>query len=93
MFLEGSFLKPLEDNEIWNVNFPGCSVEECKGIKYDCVVSQEPFFSGGYNVVKRDGDKVTYLIDYEPVWQAEEGTDLRAVIDNYIAVGKVKNYS
>jgi len=85
--------KPLGVNEIWNVNFPGCSLEECKGIKYDCTVSQAPFFSGGYNVIKDEGTKVTYMIDYRPVWQAEEGTDLKAVIDNYVAVGKVKNYS
>ena len=85
--------KPLGVNEIWNINFPGCTLEECKGVKYDCTVSQHQFFSGGYNVIKRDGDKVTYMIDYKPVWEAEEGTDLRAVIDNYVAVGKVKNYS
>ena len=85
--------KPLGVNEIWNINFPGCTLDECKGVKYDCTVSQHQFFSGGYNVVKRDGDKVTYMIDYKPVWEAEEGTDLRAVIDNYVAVGKVKNYS
>ena len=33
------------------------------------------------------------MIDYVPSWDAEEGTDLRAVIDNYVAVGKVRNYS
>ena len=85
--------KPLGVNEIWNINFPGCTLEECKGIKYDCPVSQAQFFSGGYNIVKRDGDKVTYMIDYMPNWDAEEGSDLRAVTDNYVAVGKVKNFS
>lgn len=84
---------PLGVNEIWNVNFPGCSLEDCRGIKYDCIVSQEPFFSGGYNEIKKEGEKTTYMIDYSPVWKAAEGTDLRAVIDNYIAVGKVRNYS
>ena len=85
--------KPLGVNEIWNINFPGCTLEECNGVKYDCSVSQTQFFSGGYKEVKRDGDKVTYMIDYVPRWEAEEGSDLRAVIDNYVAVGKVKNYS
>ena len=85
--------KPLGINEIWNVNFPGCSAEECKGIKYDCTVSQKPFFTGCYNPVKTDGDRITYMIDYEPVWEAEEGTDLKAVIGKYVSVGKVKNYS
>ena len=85
--------KPLGKNEIWNINFPGCTLEECRGVKYDCSVSQDQFFSGGYNVVKKDGSKITYMIDYVPSWDAEEGTDLRAVIDNYVAVGKVRNYS
>ena len=85
--------KPLGVNEIWNINFPGCTLEECNGVKYDCTVSQEQFFSGGYKEVKRDGDKVTYIIDYVPRWEAEEGSDLRAVIDNCVAVGKVKNFS
>ena len=85
--------RPLGVNEIWNVNFPGCTADEFRGIKYDCSVSQDQFFSGGYKAVKKDGDKITYMIDYVPVWEAPEGTDLRAVIDNYIAVGKVKNYS
>ena len=85
--------KPLGVNEIWNINFPGCTLEECQGVKYDCSVSQGQFFSGGYKEINRDGDKVTYIIDYVPHWEAEEGTDLRAVIDNYVAVGKVKNFS
>ena len=85
--------KPLGVNEIWNINFPGCTLEECRGVKYDCSVYQGQFFSGGYKEVGRDGGKVTYMIDYVPRWEAEEGTDLRAVIDNYVAVGKVKNFS
>ena len=85
--------KPLGVNEIWNINFPGCTLEACKGIKYDCSVSQRPFFSGRYKEVKSEGAKRTYMFDYVPSWDAEEGTDLRAVIDNYVAVGKVRNYS
>ncbi len=27
--------KPLSDG-IWNVNFPNCPVDECKGVRYDC---------------------------------------------------------
>ena len=38
--------KPLGRNEIWNVNFPGCTLEECKGIRYDTVVSQDDFYAG-----------------------------------------------
>ena len=85
--------RPLGVNEIWNVNFPNCDLKECKGIKYDCEVSQEPFFSGCYKKIGQEGDKTTYIFDYKPEWHAAEGTDLRAVLDNYVAVGRVRNYS
>lgn len=84
---------PLGINEIWNVNFPGCTVEECRGIKYDCKVSQDDFYAGGYNIIAKDGDRVSYQIDFARNWTASEGTDLGAIIDNYVSVGKVKNYS
>ena len=84
--------KPLGRNEIWNVNFPNCSVEECRGIKYDTVVSQDDF-AGGYDVVAKDGNKVSYIVNFDRNWDGTEGTDLKAIIDNYVSVGKVKNYS
>ena len=85
--------KPLGRNEIWNVNFPNCSVEECKGIKYDTVVSQDDFYAGGYDVVAVDGDKISYIVNFGRNWDGTEGTDLKAIVDNYVSVGKVKNYS
>ena len=85
--------KPLGRNEIWNVNFPNCSVEECRGIKYDTVVSQDDFYAGGYDVVAKDGNKVSYIVNFDRNWDGTEGTDLKAIIDNYVSVGKVKNYS
>ena len=85
--------KPLGRNEIWNVNFPNCSVEECKGIKYDTVVSQDDFYAGGYDVVAVDGDKISYQVNFGRNWDGTEGTDLKAIVDNYVSVGKVKNYS
>ena len=81
--------KPLGKNEIWNVNFPGCSLEECRGIKYGCIVSQDDFYAGGYNEIARDGDKISYQIDFSRNWQGKEGTDLGAIVGNYISVGKV----
>ena len=85
--------KPLGRNEIWNVNFPDCPVEECGGIRYDCKVSQDDFYAGGYDEVGRNGDRVSYMVNFDRNWDASEGTDLRAIIDNCVSVGKVKNYS
>lgn len=85
--------KPLGRNEIWNVNFPDCPLDECAGIRYDCKVSQDDFYAGGYDEVGRDGDRVSYQVNFDRNWDASDGTDLRAVIENCVSVGKVKNYS
>ena len=84
--------KPLGDNEIWNVNFPGCTVEECKGIKYGCTISQESFFTGSYKEIGKEGNKTIYQVDLIPEWKGAEGTDLAAITGNYVSVGKVRNY-
>ena len=85
--------KPLGRNEIWNVNFPDCPLDECAGIRYDCKVSQDDFYAGGYDEVGRDGDRVSYQVNFDRNWDASDCTDLRAVIENCVSVGKVKNYS
>ena len=84
---------PLGRNEIWNVNFPDCSVDDCKGIKYGCKVSQDDFYAGGYDVVAKNGNRISYRVNFDRNWNGSEGTDLAAIIGNYVSVGKVKNYS
>jgi len=84
--------KPLGDNEIWNVNFPGCALDECRGVKYGCTISQETFFTGTYREIAKEGNKTVYRVELVPDWKGEEGTDLAAICDNYISVGKVRNY-
>ena len=36
--------KPLGVNEIWNVNFPACHIDECQGILEDRIVSTDNFY-------------------------------------------------
>ena len=33
---------------IYNVNFPHCTLEDCKGIKWDCEVSRKAFYTDRY---------------------------------------------
>ena len=84
--------RPLAKNEIWNVNFPGCTPEECKGILYDRVMSQDDFYAGTYNIVAQNGDRISYMTDFGRNWAGSEGTDLKAIEENYVSVGKVSNY-
>ena len=83
--------EPLGKNEIWNVNFPGCSPEECRGILRGRTVSDGVFYKDHYDEVPSENGRVTYTVVGERRWDADEGTDLRAVLDGYIAIGKAKN--
>lgn len=132
--------KPLTDG-IWNVNFPNCSIDECKGIRYDCrpagmqliwdgfflqdqkmgdvaamekaavdgartLVSHKAGKPGrGTNGAFTDPEVPKRLAALAPgeealLWNAgtaipgslaEEGTDVNALVNNYISVGKVRS--
>ena len=79
---------------IWNVNFPDCKADECKGILRDRKVSRKSFFTDRYKAVEEfSNGGVSLMIDgiYQP--SSEEGTDYGAVLDNYVSIGVVKNIS
>lgn len=85
--------RPIASNEIWNVNFPPCSLPEIRGILFDRLPANEkPYDDSHYTVTPIE----------EGVWEAEQqlhwttqlqedGTDLAAVRENYISVGKLQN--
>lgn len=85
--------RPIASNEIWNVNFPPCSPPEIRGILFDRLAANEkPYDDSHYAVTPIQ----------EGVWEAEQqlqwttqlqeaGTDLAAVRENYISVGKLQN--
>lgn len=85
--------KELGVSQIWNVNFPGCSLAEYKGILRDRVVSTDVFYKDRYkeNVVSEG--KISYTVDGIRNYDALEGTDLRAIFDNYVSVGIATNIS
>lgn len=85
--------KPLENSHIWNVNFPGCRLTECKGILRDRFVSGESFFNDGYKETVISEDKISYMVDGKRNYDATTGSDLRAVFDNYVSIGVAKNIS
>ena len=81
----------LPRNQIWNVNFPCCPLRECRGILYDRKPCQTAFFDDRY-VRKEQADGSWEIgIDSDYVMEAEEGTDIRAILDGYISVGIVTN--
>lgn len=78
---------------IININFPGCKLSECKGILRERKTSQSSFFHDHYNVVERlpEGG-VRYMVEGVKNYIGEDGTDFKALVDNYVSVGIVKQY-
>lgn len=85
--------KPLGINQIWNVNFPSCSLAECKGILRDRVVSTDVFYKDRYKETVVSEGKISYTVDGIRNYEALEGTDLRAIFDNYVSIGIATNIS
>ena len=84
--------EPLKSGHIHNVNFPDCSLGECKGVLYDRQVSEGMFYKDHYNVVEElDDGGIRYMVEgvYSP--HAEENTDFHAILNNYVSVGVVNN--
>lgn len=84
--------KPLKVGQIWNINFPECPLSEFSGILRDRFVSKGKFYDDTYDVVEElaDGGK-RYVINGREVRISEEGSDLRALFENYISIGIVDN--
>ena len=85
--------RPLDAWQIWNVNFPGCMVSECKGIMRDAKVSKDGFYEDRYDVIDVSEGRKSYMVDGIRRWEAGEGTDLYAMINNYVSIGVVNNLS
>lgn len=83
--------RPLA-GEIWNVNFPDCTLNEYKGILRDVKIEPHCFFENFYNTAENENgcalSPYAELLDPE---RAENGSDLWAVLHGYIAIGRVKN--
>ena len=88
--------EPIGLNEIWNINFPGCPAKECRGILRDRTIAQDDFYNNVYTRIPDmadipDNGAVRYAISATPIEKAAEGTDIKALLDNYISIGKVSS--
>lgn len=83
--------QPLGEMQIWNVNFPACKLEECKGVLRDRKVSRDDFYKDHYDETPGENGRVSYQCVGVRHYEATEGTDLRAILDNYVSVGKATN--
>lgn len=78
--------------EIWNVNFPGGQACDFKGIIRGAEAAQSFFFENDYQKLERDGEIVfTPFAKLLGPNDAPKGTDVWAVLNGYIAIGRIKN--
>ncbi|MBO4377165.1 MAG: 5'/3'-nucleotidase SurE [Lachnospiraceae bacterium] len=83
---------PLPEGHIHNVNFPQCTLTECKGILFDRTVSPNMFYKDTYDPIEElPNGGIRYMIHGTPRPIAEEGSDFRAILDNYVSIGIVNN--
>ncbi len=89
--LEEYMEKPLPSNQIWNINIPDCRADECSGIFRNAVMNTDHFYNDQY--MKEPIDEKTWSITNiaQRIWKGPKGSDLDAVINRYISVGKVTN--
>lgn len=78
---------------IWNVNFPACPLPDVKGILRDRAVAPLCLFQGGYQRYP-GSNGMELLRPYASMIgpdMAPDGTDIHAVLNHYISIGKVKS--
>ena len=78
--------------QVYNVNFPQCSPEECKGILEDRTVSRDGVYLERYmetDKLPNGGSRLRVNGIYND--RSKEGTDLHAVLDQYISISLIRN--
>lgn len=80
-------------SEFININFPGCTLSEFKGILRDRSIARMQLFTDGIHRRETESGGTAYVQWGDPVGPdaAPEGTDIHAVLHNYISVSKVKS--
>jgi len=85
--------KEISNTEIWNVNFPGCSLEEYQGIRWDTKVAGIQMYPDAYRLIREE--KSTFVVEENHMIHKEEapaGSDLHALFNNCISVGKIRSH-
>ena len=90
--LEELLEKPLQPGQIFNVNFPDCAKSECKGVLYDRTVSRGiPYQDHYVEKGKLSNGGIRFMVEGDVSTECEEGSDYRAILENYVSVGVVNN--
>jgi len=83
--------KELEFNQIWNINFPECTLKDFRGILSDRKVSRHSFYNDSFIEEKLSDGSVKYTTHGAFNELLDEGSDFKAIKEGYISIGKVNN--
>ncbi len=83
--------KEIGPDEIWNVNFPGGSADDVKGILFNRSLAPQEYYFHHYEREQISDDEIRINAVYRYPETGPEGSDLQAVLDGYISIGRVKN--
>ena len=82
---------PLPAGQVWNINFPDCRAEECRGIRRGVKMNASHFYDNEYSMEKIEDGTWSVSSQVRRNWDGPEDSDLYAVVHGFIAVGTVKN--
>ncbi len=84
---------PLPLGAFWNINFPGCTLAEYKGILRNTKIAPTPLYADDYSTEPVPGGPLRFKAHGRALQpdEAPEGTDVWAVLNGYISVGIVRS--
>ena len=84
--------KPAGPGMIWNVNFPGGGIRKVRGVQWERSVARTQLYLDRYVFEKQpDGSLLMHNRGFPAAPDlAPEGTDVHAVLNGYISIGRVR---
>ena len=80
--------------EVWNVNFPEVPESQLQGILRDRTIAAMQFYSEDYQITRLEDGSVLLKPQGNPLKAGDPvpaGTDIEAVFNGYISIGKVRS--
>ena len=73
------------------MNFPGCPLRELRGIRENRIPEKTQFYMDNYLVEEGPEGGLQLSVCGIPSKAAAPGTDMEAVLERYISIGKIRN--
>ena len=83
--------RKIARNEVWNINFPGCGLANYRGILEVEQIAQSQFYLDHYDRENYADGSFRLSAAGIAVTEGVKGTDMWAVLNGYISVGKVRS--